>query len=101
MSLSIEDRKKLKSVIGELTNSLLKIDAEREAMKEAISAAAEKFEIDKKQIRRIATTMYKRNYADVQAENEEFEILYETVIEGNEPSDNVTQLRATGVANLT
>ena len=76
------DRKKLKDMIAEITNCMLRIDGERDQMKEIIADAASKFQIDKKQIRKIATTMYKANYADAKAENEEFEILYETLVEG-------------------
>ena len=77
-----EDRRKLKAAIGEATNCLLRIDGEREQMKEIIASAAEQFGVDKKQLRKIANTMYKHNYADAKAENEEFELLYETLIEG-------------------
>ena len=77
-----KDRDKLKGMIAEITNCMLRMDGERDQMKEIIADAADTFEIDKKQIRKIATTMYKANYADLQAENEEFEILYETLVEG-------------------
>lgn len=76
------DRQKLKMAIGEITNCLLRMDSERDAMKEIIADASKKYEVDKKMIRKIATTMYKSNYADVQAENEEFELMYETLVEG-------------------
>ena len=76
------DRDKLKQMIAEITNCMLRMDSERDQMKEIIADAAENFELDKKQIRKIATTMYKSNYADVQAENDEFQYLYESVIEG-------------------
>jgi len=81
------DRQKLKLAIGEITKCLLRIDSEREAMKEIISDASTKYGVDKKMIRKIATTMYKHNYADVQAENEEFETLYETLVEGRTDED--------------
>jgi len=83
ISLSPEDRKELKMVVGELTNCLLQIDAQREAMKDAINDASKKYDIDKKQLRKLATTMFKHNYTDVQAEHEDFEFLYESIVEGN------------------
>ncbi len=76
------DRQKLKMAIGEMTNCLLRIDSEREAMKEIITDASSKYDVDKKMLRKIAATMYKHNYSDVQAENEEFELLYESLVEG-------------------
>ena len=78
-----KEREDLKSVIGEITQAMYRIDSEREAVKEIVNAASKKYEIDKKLIRKLATTMYNSNYADVQAENEEFQLLYESIIEGN------------------
>lgn len=73
------DRKKLKAMIVEMTNSYARVDAEREACKEVADEAARQFEIPKKLINKLARTMYKRNYSDLQAENEDFELLYETL----------------------
>ena len=82
--LSPEDRKALKSMIVEMTHCLERIDSEKEQMKEIAEAAEEKFEIKKKFINKMARTMYKHNYADLQQETEHFELLYETVVEGSE-----------------
>lgn len=82
------DKQKLKEMIGEITKCMLRIDAEREAMKEIIKDAADRYKIDKKLVRRIASTMYRSNYADVQAEHEEFETLYETIVEGKKTDDS-------------
>lgn len=76
-----EERRKLKTMIVEMTNVLSRIDSEREHYKEISSAANEEFEIEKKVINRLARTMYKNNYADLQAENEHFEFLYESLVE--------------------
>lgn len=76
------DKQKLKEMIGEITKCMLRIDSEREAMKEIIKDASERYELSKKMVRKVASTMYKHDYADVQQENEEFELLYETIVEG-------------------
>ncbi len=76
-----EDRKALKSMIVEMTNSLERIDGEKEHMKDIAEAAEDKFSIKKKYINKMARTMFKHNYADLQSENESFELLYESVIE--------------------
>ena len=78
-----DDRRALKAMVVEMTNSLERIDGEREQMKEIASAAEEKFGIKKKYINKMAKTMFKHSYADLQSENESFELLYEAVIEGN------------------
>ncbi len=77
-----KDRQELKAMLVEMTNSMLRIDAEREQMKDIATAAQDKFGIKTKLFRKIATTMFKHNYSDVQAENEHFELLYEQLVEG-------------------
>ena len=76
------DRDKLKTMIVEMTNCLERIDAEREQMKEIADAAEKTFDIKKKFLNKMARTMFKHNYSDLQTENEHFELLYETVCEG-------------------
>lgn len=82
------EKQKLKEMIGEITKCMLRIDAEREAMKEIIKDAADRYSLNKKMVRRIASTMYRSDYADVQAEHEEFEDLYESIVEGKKTDDS-------------
>ena len=79
---SEKDRDALKAAIAEITKSMLKMDNERTAMNDVIAAAASTYDIDKKLIRKIAKVMYQSNYSDVQEENEEFALLYESLVEG-------------------
>lgn len=76
------DRKKLKSLLAALTHDLQIIDDRRECMKESIAEISQEFNIDKKIVRKLATTMYKHNYTDVVEEMEHFQDLYETLVEG-------------------
>jgi len=78
--INAEDRRKLKAMIVEMTNALSRADAEREHMKEIASAAVEEFGIKKTLINKLARTMYKNNYLDLQTENEHFEFLYEALV---------------------
>jgi len=75
------ERAAVKAMLVEITNALARIDKEREAITEVCEAAEEKFEIKKKTVRKLATTMYKHAYADLKAENNHFELLYETLVE--------------------
>ena len=77
-----KDRQKLKALLAEMTQCMQRIDDEREAMKDIAKAGEEQFSVKTKLIRKLATTMYKHNYADLQAENEHFELLYESLVEG-------------------
>ncbi len=85
--VSVEDRKALKAMVVEMTISLERIDGEKQQMKDIAEAAEEKFGIKKKYIAKMARTMFKHNYADLQAENESFELLYESVVEGGNSTD--------------
>ena len=78
---SPKDIQTLKTMVSEMTYCLDKIDKQREQMKDIADAAAEKFELAKKTVNKMARTMYKQAYADLCAENEHFELLYETVVE--------------------
>lgn len=74
------ERKKLKAMLVEMTHCYSKSDFERETCKEIGDEAARQFELPKKIINKLARTMYKRNYADLQQENEDFETLYEALV---------------------
>ena len=81
------DRQKLKLMLAEMTKSMEKIDEEREAISDTAKAIEDDFGIKKKVARKLATVMYKHTYADVRAENEHFEELYETLVEGKKTPD--------------
>lgn len=82
-----KDRQELKAMLAEMTKCMQRMDDERESLGDIAKAAEEKFGIKKKVIRKLANTMYKHNYADLQAENEHFEVLYETLVEGKKVDD--------------
>lgn len=58
------------------------IDDLKEGIKETVNDLSGTSGIDKKMIKKLASTMYKHNYASYQEENRHFETLYETLIEG-------------------
>ena len=76
------DRQKLKIALEQITDSMARMDSEKEHIKEVITTIKENFELDPKHIRKMAKTMYDRSFADLQQENEDFELLYESVVEG-------------------
>ena len=77
-----QDRKNFKAGLATITHYMQGIDDQRESIKETTDDLAATYGLDKKLVRKMAATMYKHNYADVQEENRHFELLYETVIEG-------------------
>ena len=79
---SKEQRAKFKTLLGEITQAFQRIDDERESIKEMIADGSTTYGLEKKVVRKMSVTMYKHNYADVKAENQHFEELYETLVEG-------------------
>jgi archaellum component FlaC len=79
MISSPEDRKKLLGAITEISNSMTRIAAEKDFQKDAIADIAEKLELEKKYVRKLATIYHKQNFSEVQAEQEELFDLYELI----------------------
>lgn len=75
-----DQRKKFKQRLATVTHYLQIIDDQKEAIKETVEETAATFAVDKKLVRKLSNVMYKRNYADIQEENEHFALLYETLI---------------------
>ena len=75
-----EDRKKLKDVLTEVSNSMIRIKSEREFIKESIEEAAEKFQMNKKILRKMAKVYHNNSFTDEIMEMEEFQTLYESIV---------------------
>lgn len=74
------DKKALKGVLDELSGSMLRVKAEKDFQKEAIEDAAEKFQMNKKLLRKMAKVYHNNSFTDEVSEMEEFTQLYESVI---------------------
>ena len=81
------DRQKLKNALVEMTNCMARMDAEKEAKKDIATKIKEDFDIKPAIANKLATVIYKQNYADLQAEQDDFELLYETLVEGRKVED--------------
>lgn len=87
-----EDRKKIKNAIIEISDSMTRIEAEKDLIKQITEDVAENFEISKKHISTMAKIYHKQNFAEEQTKNDEFEILYLSVVEGSIPEqENVDE----------
>jgi hypothetical protein len=73
------DRKKIQASMQEISDSLYRIAAEREFIKEAIADTCDKFELDKKIFRKMVTVFHKANFTEEVAEHEQFEVMYESI----------------------
>ena len=72
---------KIKGAVTEIANSLLRIDAERDLIKEIVDKIAKQEELNNKTLRKLGRTYYKKNYCDEQQSFDEFSDLYESVFE--------------------
>jgi len=79
MELLEEDKKKIKGALQEASNSLTRIDAERDLVKNIINDTSKNFQIPKKTVKKLINVYHKQNFSEEVATHEEFESLYETV----------------------
>ena len=81
-SLSQADKTNLKKMFNELNDSSIRIEAERDLQKDTIKAISDKYNIDKKLIRKVAKTYYNLSFAQEQEVQKQFEELYSMVLVG-------------------
>jgi Zn-dependent M32 family carboxypeptidase len=79
MISSPADRKKFKDAIQEISNSMLRKEAESDLIRETVKELNAEFQLPKKIINKIAKTYHKQNFSQEQQDNEDFETLYEEV----------------------
>ena len=79
MQLLDQDRKKIKDAMQEASNSLLRIDAEKDLIKNIVTDLYDQFKIPKKTLSKMIKVYHKNNFQEEVAEADEFETLYETI----------------------
>lgn len=79
------DRKKIKDALQEISNSMTRMDAERDLIKEIKADLHEQFkeQLSKKQISKMARVYHKQNFTEERLAADEFETLYEEVVIGS------------------
>lgn len=84
MSLSPEVKQAIKDLVGEVSNSMTRMESERDLIKEAIKAIAEDHELDKKILRKMCRTYHKQRFHTEKQDNEKFEETYVEVFDVTE-----------------
>lgn len=76
------DRKKIRDALQEISNCMVRVEAERDLIKDIKATLHEEFKevLTKKQIGKMARVYHKQNFSQEQAESEQFEQLYEEVV---------------------
>lgn len=76
------DRKKLKEMLEEAVGCLRRADDEKVSKKEIVAEIKNKFELPPKYTNKLIKAMHKADFDQTVVEHEEFEALYETIVEG-------------------
>lgn len=79
MQLLDQDRKKIRDAMIEASNSYIRIDAERDLIKNIINDLHDVYKIPKKQLSKMVKVYHKNNFQEEVALADEFEELYQTV----------------------
>lgn len=71
---------KLKNAMAEASSAMSRIESEREIIKDIINTISAEQGIDKPVLRRLFKAYHKQNFAEEVATSEEFQNIYESVI---------------------
>jgi arsenate reductase-like glutaredoxin family protein len=74
------DRDKLLKVLKECSDSMTRIEGERDLIKESVKDICEQLELPKRLVNRMVKVYHKQNYDEEVTVHEQFETLYETVV---------------------
>lgn len=73
--------KTIQAAIKEMSDCMIRIQSEREAMKDIVDDLVEKYELPKKYINKMAKVYFKQNFDKETVEHEDFADLYVAVTE--------------------
>ena len=78
--LSQPDREKLFKIVKECSDSMTRIEAENDFIRESIAETAKNMQLPKKLVAKLVRVYHKQNYDEEVAVHEQFENLYESVV---------------------
>lgn len=74
------DRKKIQGVLQEASNSLTRIEAERDLIKEMVKDVSKEYDLPKRVVNKLIKVYHKQSFQEECVTHDEFETLYETVV---------------------
>lgn len=74
------DRKKIRDALQEASNSMTRISAERDLIKDIAKDMSDQFQLSKKHVRKMIRVYHKQNFSEEVADQDEFEQLYEEIV---------------------
>lgn len=75
-----QDKHDLRNILQEISNSMTRMNGEKDYIKESINAIAEKYQLNKKFLRKMVKVYHQNNFTDEVSDMEEFQKLYETIL---------------------
>ena len=85
---SESDRQKIRGVISDISNSMTRIDSEKDYIKQALNGLSETVGIPKKILSKMARIYHKQNMNDVKTEFDDIETVKCVCMEDDELPDN-------------
>lgn len=79
------DRKKIKDALQEISNSMTRMEAERDLIKDIVKEVSDNHQLPKKYVNKMARIFHKQNFQVTQQETEELEALYISVVDTANP----------------
>jgi len=76
---SPEDRKEVRDRLTEISNSLTRIDSERDHINNILSDLQDEYELPKKHMRKVARVFHKQNIHEVKEEFSDIEDIYNAI----------------------
>lgn len=76
---SPDDRQKVRSSLTEISNSLTRIEAERDHINEILQTLQDEFDLPKKHMRKVAKVYHKQNINEVKEEFSDIEDIYNAI----------------------
>jgi len=76
---SPEDRQAVKNRLTEISNSLTRIEAERDQINQILQDMQEEYELPKKHMRKVAKVYHKQNLLQVKEEFSDIEDIYNAI----------------------
>ena len=73
------DRKAIYDAIREISNSMTRMEAEKDLISETLKAVKDKYELPPKYVRTLAKIYHKQNFNQIKEEQAEVEHLYESI----------------------
>jgi len=74
------DQKKLLDMLREASNSLARIEGERDLIREMKKRVCDELQLEKKVINRMVKVYHKQSFQEEVAEHEQFETLYGSIV---------------------